>query len=199
MKSAWPSLGQSVVWMGNSMQNHTTKIKLQMHVYVRLFSAQNDQMSRRDVNLIQVLSYTFWISKTNSTLYTVHSTEPDCPVSCFESVTYLIVCGSCFLTENTAIINHLLQLVSVIQLAGVTYFFSFTTDQCFDAFVPKIFGGQQVNDNCDETNRYYGGLNLPISNAVFVNGLLDPWRKASVTDKLPNASGDFEIISIPGG
>lgn len=81
------------------------------------------------------------------------------------------------------------------------YFFlfdSFTTDQCIDAFTPKIFGGSQVDENCDETNRFYGGLELPISNVVFVNGNMDPWRKASVTDTLPNPSGDYEIINVPG-
>lgn len=75
---------------------------------------------------------------------------------------------------------------------------SFTTDQCIDAFAPKIFGGQEVGQNCDETNRYYGGLDLPISNVVFVNGEYDPWSKVSATDSLPNASGDYEIINVRG-
>lgn len=72
-----------------------------------------------------------------------------------------------------------------------------TTDQCIDVFRPKIFGGEEVIDNCDETNRFYGGLNLPVSKVVFVNGGLDPWRKLSVTVK-PATASDVEVIMIEG-
>ncbi|XP_052784512.1 putative serine protease K12H4.7 isoform X2 [Mya arenaria] len=73
--------------------------------------------------------------------------------------------------------------------------FNFTTDQCIDAF-QQIFGGEQVTDNCAETNRYYGGLNLPVSNVVIVNGAVDPWHRISATGQLPNASGDYEVILL---
>lgn len=87
------------------------------------------------------------------------------------------------------------------QPFGLWFLFpwNLTTDQCIGVF-DKIFGGSEVIDNSDETNRFYGGLDLPISNFVFVNGLLDPWRKVGVngSNPLPNAFGDFEIFLVPG-
>lgn len=74
---------------------------------------------------------------------------------------------------------------------------NFTTDQCNSVFVPPRYGWSQVSDNCDETNRFYGGLEVPLSKAVFVNGNIDPWRGASLLDK-PPISRDVEIILIDG-
>ncbi|XP_045200645.2 putative serine protease K12H4.7 isoform X2 [Mercenaria mercenaria] len=75
--------------------------------------------------------------------------------------------------------------------------FNFTTDLCNSVFVPPEYGWGQVTDNCDETNRFYGGRNLPISKSIFVNGLLDPWWRVGILEKTP-ASSDVEIILIAG-
>ncbi|XP_052220287.1 putative serine protease F56F10.1 isoform X1 [Dreissena polymorpha] len=78
-----------------------------------------------------------------------------------------------------------------------TFPWNFTTDQCADV-ICHTWGGSQVQDKCDQTNRFYGGLELPISNVVFVNGALDPWRVVSSNGTLPNAYGDHESILIEG-
>ncbi|XP_060598932.1 putative serine protease K12H4.7 isoform X1 [Ruditapes philippinarum] len=75
--------------------------------------------------------------------------------------------------------------------------FNYTTDQCISVFPPFIFGGSEVIDNSEQTNRFYGGLSLPISKAVFVNGMMDPWKNAGLTWPGPY-SDVIEIILIEG-
>ena len=51
--------------------------------------------------------------------------------------------------------------------------------------------------NNAETNRFYGGLDLPISNAIFVNGMMDPWTKVGLTSP-GRYSSTIETILIEG-
>jgi len=55
-----------------------------------------------------------------------------------------------------------------------------------------------MGENVQETNRFYGGLELPVSRVVIINGGLDPWRRAGPADVLPNAYGDYEVITVEG-
>ncbi|XP_060598936.1 putative serine protease K12H4.7 [Ruditapes philippinarum] len=81
--------------------------------------------------------------------------------------------------------------------AWIYFPFNLTTDFCVSVFPPCIYGGSEVLYNSEQTNRFYGGLSLPISRAVFVNGMMDPWVKASLTVPGP-FSRDIDIISIEG-
>ena len=89
----------------------------------------------------------------------------------------------------------------VLKIVRVTLK-SLTTDQCIDLFQTDffymgIFGREEVQDNCEATNRFYSGLNLPISDAVFVNHGMDPWRNVSAVRYPPNTR-NIEIINVKG-
>lgn len=88
-----------------------------------------------------------------------------------------------------------------------TFPWNYTLDQCIDVFQfgyrvdnnrPFRVGETLPGDpweNVDETNRYYGGLKLPVSNIVFPNGEIDPWHALGVTSDL---SPDATAIYIKG-
>ena len=61
-----------------------------------------------------------------------------------------------------------------------------------------LFGMQYLGnifDNIDETNRYYGGLQLEASKIALPNGSIDPWHALSIT----NTTGtDADVIYIEG-
>ena len=65
-------------------------------------------------------------------------------------------------------------------------------DKCDSAF--KFIN---VDENVQETNAYYGGKDITVSNVVFVNGGSDPWRTVGFTKPLVR-SPDADIIVIPG-
>ena len=91
--------------------------------------------------------------------------------------------------------NKITTHLSVFFIENGNYC-SFTTDQCIDVF-QRVFGGEEVQNNCDETNRFYGGLQLPVSNVLFVNGEMDPWRNVTFHTILPKYP-DNAVITIPG-
>ena len=65
-------------------------------------------------------------------------------------------------------------------------------DQCWD-----IFGVEMGStwETVKETNRYYGGMKLPVSKAVLPNGSIDPWHALGA---IKNLSPDAEAIYING-
>lgn len=63
--------------------------------------------------------------------------------------------------------------------------------QCMDIF-EKEFDGMLISDNVADTNRYYGGRSIPITNVVFPNGAIDPWHAMGVTEDIsPSATAIF--------
>lgn len=55
----------------------------------------------------------------------------------------------------------------------------FFIQQCVDIFGPK-YGVHMLNHAVKHTNIVYGGLNVDISNVVFVHGSTDPWHALGV-------------------
>ncbi|CAG9854739.1 unnamed protein product [Phyllotreta striolata] len=51
---------------------------------------------------------------------------------------------------------------------------------CKDLF-GKQYTEKFMNDAIDRTNTIYGGLDIKVSNVVFVHGSLDPWHKLGIT------------------
>ncbi|XP_045200651.2 putative serine protease F56F10.1 [Mercenaria mercenaria] len=77
--------------------------------------------------------------------------------------------------------------------------FNFTTDLCDSVLnPPSHWEWSEIMNNCDETNRFYGGLNLPVSNMIFVNGMLDPWRSVGILSKPPGTLDDVAVFLING-
>eukprot|EP00088_Acartia_fossae_P038980 TRINITY_DN4052_c1_g3_i2.p1 TRINITY_DN4052_c1_g3~~TRINITY_DN4052_c1_g3_i2.p1 ORF type:complete len:487 (+),score=107.90 TRINITY_DN4052_c1_g3_i2:51-1511(+) len=65
---------------------------------------------------------------------------------------------------------------------------------CSDIFGPK-FDIKLINKGVEDTNTYYGGLDIEVTNTVFVHGTTDPWHAMGITQT--NKSG-MEAILIPG-
>jgi len=65
---------------------------------------------------------------------------------------------------------------------------------CTDIFGPK-FDIDLINKGVEDTNTYYGGLDIEVTNTVFVHGTTDPWHRMGITET--NKSG-MEAILIPG-
>lgn len=65
---------------------------------------------------------------------------------------------------------------------------------CTDIFGPK-FDINLINKGVEDTNTYYGGLDIEVTNTVFVHGTTDPWHRMGITKT--NKSG-MEAILIPG-
>lgn len=65
---------------------------------------------------------------------------------------------------------------------------------CTDIFGPK-FDIDLINKGVEDTNTYYGGLDIEVTNTVFVHGTTDPWHRMGITKT--NKSG-MEAILIPG-
>jgi len=65
---------------------------------------------------------------------------------------------------------------------------------CSDIFGPK-FDLELINKGVEDTNTYYGGLDIEVSNTVFVHGSGDPWHRMGITET--NKSG-MEAIFIEG-
>ena len=56
----------------------------------------------------------------------------------------------------------------------------------------KEFDGVFISENVAQTNRYYGGRSIPITNVVFPNGAIDPWHAMGVTEDIsPTAKAIF--------
>lgn len=61
----------------------------------------------------------------------------------------------------------------------------------------RPFDKQEMQKAIDKTNSVYGGLSLTnLSNVVFVNGLVDPWRELSVLKADPS-NPTVILIVIP--
>lgn len=81
----------------------------------------------------------------------------------------------------------------------VTLFASFTTDLCDSVFnPPSHWVWSYIMNNCAETNRFYGALEMPVSNTIFVNGMLDPWRSVSILSTPPGAGNGVHVFNING-
>jgi len=70
-------------------------------------------------------------------------------------------------------------------------FFEF---MCTDIFGPK-FDVDLINKGIEDTNTYYGGTDIQVTNTVFVHGSIDPWHAMGITRT--NKSG-MEAIYIEG-
>lgn len=55
----------------------------------------------------------------------------------------------------------------------------FFIKQCSDIF-GSIYDEQFLNGAVDRTNTYYGGLDIEVSNVVFVHGSIDPWHALGI-------------------
>jgi len=65
---------------------------------------------------------------------------------------------------------------------------------CTDLFGPK-FDIDLINKGIEDTNTYYGGTDIQVTNTVFVHGSVDPWHAMGITHT--NSSG-MEAIYIEG-
>ena len=65
---------------------------------------------------------------------------------------------------------------------------------CSDVFGPK-FDLDLLKRGISMTTREYGGLNISVSNVVFVHGSLDPWHALGITEDI---SASARAILIEG-
>ena len=65
---------------------------------------------------------------------------------------------------------------------------------CTDIFGPK-FTMDLLEKGIKATNNEYGGLDLMVSNVVFVHGSIDPWHAVGITQ---NAPAETSAIFIHG-
>jgi len=49
------------------------------------------------------------------------------------------------------------------------------TTLCGDVFSSQ-FGNEQINNNADQTNEYFGGMEPGVENVYMTHGALDPWN-----------------------
>jgi hypothetical protein len=62
----------------------------------------------------------------------------------------------------------------------------------------RLFGKQFRNPDVDRVNQRYKGLDvINVDNIVFVNGMVDPWHRLSVSKKIGNSTS--VVINIDGG
>jgi len=65
------------------------------------------------------------------------------------------------------------------QPFGHSFPLSFSLRQCMDIFGPQ-FTPAMINSAINETNLYYGGRNLQVSNVILPNGSVDPWHALGI-------------------
>lgn len=70
----------------------------------------------------------------------------------------------------------------------------FFEKMCSDIFGPK-FGISLLDKGIEETNREYGGLDLSVTNVVFVHGTIDPWHAVG---RVTSNSAECPAILVPG-
>ncbi|XP_044268918.1 putative serine protease K12H4.7 [Tribolium madens] len=66
------------------------------------------------------------------------------------------------------------------QIFSDQFSVDFFIQQCTDIF-GSIYDEDFLNDVIDRTNTYYGGLDIEVSNVVFVHGSIDPWHALGIT------------------
>ncbi|XP_076763906.1 putative serine protease K12H4.7 [Xylocopa sonorina] len=66
------------------------------------------------------------------------------------------------------------------NLFSETFPVDFFVQQCVDVFGPR-YGIHLLNSAVNRTNILYGGLNLKVTNVVFVHGTVDPWHVLGLT------------------
>ncbi|OCT80961.1 putative serine protease K12H4.7 isoform X1 [Xenopus laevis] len=71
---------------------------------------------------------------------------------------------------------------------------SYHVQQCSDIFGPE-YNLSMVTDAVQQTNEYYGGLDIKGSRIVFSNGLIDPWHRLGIN---ADVSGDLIAIQMDG-
>lgn len=63
----------------------------------------------------------------------------------------------------------------------------------------EVFGSEFnvpfINTQIDQTNNNYGGINIDVSNVVYVHGSLDPWHAAGLLETINSESS---VIMIEG-
>ncbi|KAM8953164.1 putative serine protease K12H4.7 [Pelodytes ibericus] len=69
---------------------------------------------------------------------------------------------------------------------------NYHVQQCADIY-GSSFNLTTVMDAVQQTNEYYGGLNIKSSNIIFPNGLIDPWHALGINS---NLSSDLIAIQI---
>lgn len=67
------------------------------------------------------------------------------------------------------------------NLFSDTFPVNFFVQQCIDIFGPR-YNIDLLKLAVAQTNIYYGGLNLQVSNVVFVHGSVDPWHVLGITN-----------------
>ncbi|XP_018566061.1 putative serine protease K12H4.7 isoform X2 [Anoplophora glabripennis] len=70
----------------------------------------------------------------------------------------------------------------------------FNTNLCVEVF-GKSFNETFINAQIDRTNANYGGIDIAVSNVVYVHGSLDPWHAAGLTE---TTNPDSPVIFIEG-
>uniref|UniRef100_A0A6P7GZ69 Serine protease K12H4.7 n=1 Tax=Diabrotica virgifera virgifera TaxID=50390 RepID=A0A6P7GZ69_DIAVI len=69
------------------------------------------------------------------------------------------------------------------HIFGTRFPLSFSIQQCQDIF-GSSYNETFLNHAIERTNVLYGGLDIEVSNVVFVQGSLDPWHVLGVTTTL---------------
>uniref|UniRef100_A0A0K8SDX0 Serine protease K12H4.7 n=1 Tax=Lygus hesperus TaxID=30085 RepID=A0A0K8SDX0_LYGHE len=69
---------------------------------------------------------------------------------------------------------------------GSDLFLSYYVDQCKQVFGEQ-FNLKKLSDGIKRTNSLYGGLNMQVTNVVFVQGSLDPWSELGIRTSKPGA------------
>lgn len=68
------------------------------------------------------------------------------------------------------------------------------TNLCADVF-GQTFNTTFINAQINQTNAYYGGIDIDVSNVVYVHGSLDPWHAVGL---LETTNPDSPVIYIEG-
>ncbi|CAH1366832.1 hypothetical protein MTP99_008111 [Tenebrio molitor] len=66
------------------------------------------------------------------------------------------------------------------HIFGDQFSINFFIQQCTDIF-GSIYDDDFVDAAIDRTNTFYGGLDIEVSNVVFVHGSIDPWHALGIT------------------
>jgi pimeloyl-ACP methyl ester carboxylesterase len=71
------------------------------------------------------------------------------------------------------------------QIFGNRFDLSYSIQQCEDIFGPS-YNKTFLEHAIYRTNTLYGGLDIDVSNVVFVHGSLDPWHVLGITETISN-------------
>lgn len=83
------------------------------------------------------------------------------------------------------------------QIFGDFFPVDFYVDQCQDVFGGQ-FTGAFMQEEVEWTNKDYGGLDIEVTNVVFVHGSIDPWHALGITKSVNQGAPAIFIKGLSG-